>query len=234
MPAASPSGFREFQPVGFAVPVEKPAISGMLLEGSRALGEPLSQAQADALSWLAGELGRWSARINLTAILDPIEMADKHILDSLSVLRAIEPDTTTLLDAGAGAGFPGLPLAIARPDLALTLVDAVAKKVGFLKHAIAQLQLAPRVRAIHLKLQGNPRAEGLGSFDAAVSRALTEPARWAALAAPYLRPGGTLVVMAGSEAQALELPGWDRPRVERLRLPLTGDGRTLLSYRKTA
>jgi hypothetical protein len=67
-----------------------------------------------------------------------------------------------------------------------------------------------------------------------VSRALTEPARWAALAAPYLRPGGTLVVMAGSEAQALELPGWDRPRVERLRLPLTGDGRTLLSYRKTA
>jgi 16S rRNA (guanine527-N7)-methyltransferase len=98
----------------------------MLLEGSRALGEPLSQAQADALSWLAGELGRWSARINLTAILDPIEMADKHILDSLSVLRALEPDTTTLLDAGAGAGFPGLPLAIARPDLALTLVDAVA------------------------------------------------------------------------------------------------------------
>src|SRR5215470_6389013 len=204
----------------------------MLLEGSRALGLPLTHAQADALSWLAGELGRWSTRINLTAILDPIEMADKHILDSLTVLRALEPGTASLLDAGTGAGFPGLPLAVARPDLSVTLVDAVAKKVGFLKHAIARLQLAPRVRAIHLKLQGNPAAEGLGPFDAAVSRALTEPTRWAALAAPYLRPGGTLVVMAGSEAQPVALPGYSPPRVDRFRLPLTGDGRTILGYRK--
>ena len=206
----------------------------MLLEGSRTLGLPLSQEQADALSWLAGELGRWSARINLTAILDPIEMADKHILDSLTVLRAIDPGTMTLLDAGTGAGFPGLPLAIARSDLSVTLVDAVAKKVGFLKHAIAQLRLAPRVRALHLKLQGHPAAEGLPApFDAAVSRALAEPIRWATLAAPYLRPGGTLVVMAGSEARTATLPGWSPPQVERLRLPLTGDGRTLLSYRKS-
>ena len=216
------------------MPVEKPAISGMLLEGSRALGLPLTQAQADALSWLAGELGRWSARINLTAILDPIEMADKHILDSLTALRALEPGTATVLDAGSGAGFPGLPLAVARPDLSVTVVDAVAKKVGFLKHAIAQLRLAPRVRAIHLKLLGNPEAEGLIPFDAAVSRALADPTRWAALAAPYLRPGGTLIVMAGSGAEATELPGWSPPRVDRLQLPLTGDGRTLLSYRKAA
>ena len=206
----------------------------MLLEGSRALGLPLTQAQADGLSWLAGELGRWSTRINLTAILDPIEMADKHILDSLTVLRALEPGTTTLLDAGSGGGFPGLPVAIARPELAVTLVDAVAKKVGFLKHAIAQLRLAPRVRAIHLKLQGHPEAEGLAPFDAAVSRALSEPAQWATLAAPYLRPGGTLVVMAGSAAEASALPGWGPPRVDRLRLPLSGDGRTLLSYPKAA
>ena len=204
----------------------------MLLEGSRSLGMPLTQAQADALSWLAGELGRWSTRINLTAILDPIEMADKHILDSLTVLRALEADTATLLDAGTGAGFPGLPQAVARPDLSVTLVDAVGKKVGFLKHAIAQLCLAPRVRAIHLKLQGNPASEDLGPFDAAVSRALTEPSRWAALAAPYLRPEGTLVVMAGSEAEPMALAGWSPPRVDRLRLPLTGVGRTLRSYRR--
>jgi len=204
----------------------------MLLEGSRALGVSLTQAQADALSWLAGELGRWSARMNLTAILDPIEMADKHILDSLSVLRALEPGVSTLLDAGSGAGFPGLPLAVARPELSVTLVDAVAKKVGFLKHAIAQLQLAPRVRAIHLKLQGNPIAEGLRPFDAAVSRALADPARWATLAAPYLKPGGTLVVMAGSGADPVSLPGWTTPHADTFRLPLTGDGRTLLSYRK--
>jgi len=204
----------------------------MLLEGSRALGLSLIPAQADALSWMAGELVRWSSRINLTAILDPIEMADKHILDSLSVLRALPPGPLEVLDAGAGAGFPGLPLGIAREDLSVTLVDAVAKKVGFLKHVIAHLGLAPRIRAIHRTLQGNPTREGLATVDVAVSRALAEPARWATLASPYLRPGGTLVVMAGSDAPATPLPGWTGPTVDRFRLPLTGDGRTLLSYRK--
>jgi 16S rRNA (guanine527-N7)-methyltransferase len=204
----------------------------MLLEGSRSLGLPLSLAQADALSWLAGELARWSSRINLTAILDPNEMADKHILDSLAVLRALDPGPLTVLDAGSGAGFPGLPLAIAREDLTVTLVDAVAKKVGFLKHAIAQLGLATRVRAIHLTLQGDPAREGLPSFDVAVSRALTEPERWATLARPYVRDEGTLVVMAGAGAAGAALPGWAGPTVDRFQLPLSGDGRTLLTYRK--
>lgn len=206
----------------------------MVLEGSRALGRPLTCAQADALSWLASELGRWSSRINLTAILDPIEMADKHILDSLTVLRTLAPGPLRVLDAGSGAGFPGLPLAIAREDLTVTLVDAVAKKVGFLKHAIAQLGLAPRVRALHLTLRGNPVAEGLEPFDVAVSRALTEPAQWGDLAAPYLRPGGTLVVMSGPDAPARRLAGWEEPVVDRFQLPLTGAGRTLLSYGKSA
>jgi 16S rRNA (guanine527-N7)-methyltransferase len=159
-------------------------------------------------------------------------MADKHILDSLTVLRALEPGPLTLLDAGTGAGFPGLPLAIVRQDLSVSLVDSVAKKVGFLKHAIAHLGLAPRVRAMHLSLRGNPAKEGLGLFDVAVSRALAESARWATLASPYVRPGGTLVVMAGNDAEAAPLPGWARPRLERFHLPLTGAGRSVLTYRK--
>lgn len=206
----------------------------MVLEGSRALGLSLTPAQADALSWMAAELVRWSSRINLTAILDPIEMADKHILDSLTVLRALEPGPLTVLDAGSGAGFPGLPLAIAREDLSITLVDAVAKKVGFLKHAVAQLGLAPRVRALHLTLKGDPAAEGLAPFDVAVSRALSDPPRWAALAAPYLRPGGSLVVMGGPDAPPDPLQGWTGPSVDRFQLPLTGAGRTLLTYRRSA
>jgi len=138
-----------------------------------------------------------------------------------------------VLDAGSGAGFPGLPMAVAREDLGMTLVDSVAKKVGFLKHAIAQLGLAPRVRAIHLTLRGNPASEGLATFDVAVSRALSDSARWAALARPYLREGGALVVMAGTSAPATALPGWTGPTTDRFQLPLSGDGRTLLTYRKT-
>jgi 16S rRNA (guanine527-N7)-methyltransferase len=184
------------------------------------------------LYWLAGELVRWSRRINLTAILDPTEIADKHILDSLALLRVLDPRVHSLLDAGTGAGFPGLPLAIARDDLRVTLVDSVAKKVGFLKHAIAGLQLAPRVQARQLTLRGEPGSEGLGPFDAAVSRALAEPARWAALARPYLGEGGQLVVMAGGSATGAPLPGWTGPEVDRYRLP-SGDARTLLSYRRS-
>jgi len=206
----------------------------MLLEGSRALGLSLIPAQADALSWMAGELVRWSSRINLTAILDPIEVADKHILDSLAVLRALPSGPLEVLDAGTGAGFPGLPLAIARDDLSMTLVDSVAKKVGFLKHVIAHLGLAPRVRALHRTLRGNPAKEGLAPMDVAVSRALADRARWATLAAPYVRSGGRLVVMAGADTPATTLPGWDGPTVDRFRLPLTGDGRALLSYQKSS
>ena len=87
------------------------------MAGARDLGVPLEEAKLEALSWLVGELVRWSARINLTAILDPIEIADKHILDSLAVLRILNPGAHSLLDAGTGAGFPGLPLALARDDL---------------------------------------------------------------------------------------------------------------------
>ena len=201
------------------------------MAGARELGLPLSEATLKAVPWLAGELVRWSTRINLTAILDPIEIADKHILDSLAVLRILDPGARSLLDAGTGAGFPGLPLAIARDDLEVTLVDSVAKKVGFLKHAIAGLHLAPRVQARQLTLEGDSAGEGLGPFDAAVSRALADPPRWAALARPYLRDGGQLVVMAGGSAPAAALPGWIGPTVDRYRLP-SGDARTLLSYRK--
>jgi 16S rRNA (guanine527-N7)-methyltransferase len=231
VPTYNPKDFSRLIAIASGGPVDKPAFSGMLREGGRSLGLALEGPAADALAWLTGELLRWNARVNLTAILDPIEIADKHIFDSLAVLRVLDPAARTVLDVGTGAGFPGLPLAIANPLLELTLVDSVAKKVGFVKHAIATLGLAPRVRALHQRLTGDPRAEGLTKFDVAVSRAFADPERWAALARPYLLPGGTLVVMGGGSAPALALPGWEGPRADRFTLPLTGNARTLLTYR---
>src|SRR5947209_11733628 len=87
------------------------------------------------------ELLDWNTRFNLTAITDPGEVLIKHFLDSLSLLLVYDKPGTRLLDIGAGAGFPGLPLKIVRPDWHVTLLEATGKKVTFLQHVIETLQL---------------------------------------------------------------------------------------------
>jgi 16S rRNA (guanine527-N7)-methyltransferase len=209
--------------------VDKPEFLERLRLGAGSLGVQVPLEAEEGLFWLASELLRWNAKVNLTAIVHPIEVLDKHILDSLGVVPALLPGAARLLDAGTGAGFPGLPIALVRPELEVWLVDSVAKKVGFLKHAIAQLELAPRVRALHQTLAGVPLSEGISEMDVAVSRALREVPAWASLAAPYLRPGGQLLAMAGGGFEAPRLPGFLGPDVRRFSLP-SGAGRTVLAY----
>jgi 16S rRNA (guanine527-N7)-methyltransferase len=209
--------------------VDKPGFLQRLRSGAASLGIQVSGEAEDGLFWLSSELLRWNAKVNLTAIVDPNEVLDKHILDSLGVAASLAPDARRLLDVGTGAGFPGLPLALVRPGLEVWLVDAVAKKIGFVKHVIAGLGLAPRVRALHATLQGTPDREGIPEMDAAVARALRDIPGWATLAAPYLRPGGQLLAMAGGGAEAPLLAGWGPPELRRFTLP-SGDGRTVISY----
>src|SRR2546430_7445308 len=118
---------------------------------------------------------KWNKSINLTAITDPDEIAEKHVLDSLAVVPVLP--SGSLLDAGSGAGFPGIPIAIARPDLEVALVDSVQKKVAFLKSALAELRL-PKVKAYAVRLEGNPSREELPRVHAAVSRAYAGPREW--------------------------------------------------------
>src|SRR5437660_7937218 len=94
------------------------------------------------------ELLDWNTRMNLTAITDPDEVLIKHFLDSLSLLIVYDRPGTRLLDIGAGAGFPGLPLKIVRPDWQVVLLEATAKKVTFLQHVIEVFQLQ-NVTAVH-------------------------------------------------------------------------------------
>lgn len=199
--------------------------------GAEALGVQVSLESEEALFWLASELLRWNEKLNLTAIVDPIEVLDKHILDSLGVSLSLAASARRLLDVGTGAGFPGLPLALVRPELEVWLVDSVAKKVGFVKHVVAGLGLAPRVRAMHVTLKGSPSTEGLPEMDAAVSRALRELPVWAALGSAYLCPGGQLLAMAGGGLEAPTLLGFGPPALRRFTLP-SGDGRTVLAYRR--
>src|SRR6266849_6246921 len=140
------------------------------------------------------ELLDWNTRFNLTAITDPEEILIKHFLDSLSLLMAYDRPGARLLDIGAGAGFPGLPLKIVRPQWHVTLLEATGKKVTFLRHMIEILQLKG-LEAVH------GRAEELGhnqqyraSFDVVTARAVASLPTLLEYAAPFCRVGGQVVL----------------------------------------
>lgn len=173
--------------------MDKPARKSFL-EGASKLGLELHEQVLPQLEVWVDELLKWNAKVNLTAITDPLEVVEKHLLDSLAVIPEVE-GATSLLDLGAGAGLPGIPLAIALPSLAVTLADAVNKKVAFIKHVIVQLGIAPRVRAVHVRAAGVPNAEGLPLCEVVIARALMDVTEWVPFALPYLAKNGRLVAM---------------------------------------
>lgn len=179
------------------------AVVERLIAGAGALNVALDRGAADALVRYANELLRWNQKVNLTAIRTLDEAVEKHLLDSIAVVPELG-DAKTLLDLGTGGGLPGIPLAILRPDLQVTLVDAVAKKVGFLKAAVATLGLAPRVKAVHLHVRGEPDAEGIARAEVVISRAFMDVPEWARLGRPYVAPGGRLVALTGKDPGSLE------------------------------
>jgi 16S rRNA (guanine527-N7)-methyltransferase len=166
-----------------------------LVDGAAGLGVYLTPTQSSQFSRYYAELVDWNQRINLTAITDPAQVLERLFLDSLTCSLAFprEPTCLSLIDIGAGAGFPGLPLKIARPEIRLTLVESVGKKAGFLRHIVDLLELN-RVEVLAV------RAEDAGQdvahravYDVAVCRAVAELAVLAEYCLPLLREGGRLI-----------------------------------------
>jgi 16S rRNA (guanine527-N7)-methyltransferase len=174
-----------------------------LQQGCQTLGVSVGEDVPPKLLRLKNELLKWNAKVNLTAITAPEEVLEKHFLDSLAVLPEVE-GAASLLDLGAGAGFPGLPLKLARPALTVTLVDAVGKKVGFLKAAIATLGLK-EARGLHARAEGQPEAEGIPRAELLIARAFMDLPDWLKLAPAYLLPGGRVVAMLGKAQPDSEL-----------------------------
>jgi 16S rRNA (guanine527-N7)-methyltransferase len=140
------------------------------------------------------ELLAWNTRINLTAITNPEEVLFKHFLDSLSLLLVYDKPDTRLLDIGAGAGFPGLPLKIVRPHWQVMLLEATGKKVTFLQHIIKTLQLK-NVVAVHGRAEELAhKAEYRASFDAVTARAVASLPTLLEYVAPFCREGGQIIL----------------------------------------
>ena len=197
--------------------------------GAAQMGVKLAPEQLQQLGRHVDLMLKWNKSINLTAITDPDEVVEKHVLDSLAVVPALP--LGSLLDAGAGAGFPGIPIAIARPDLEVVLVDSAQKKVAFLKSVLAELRL-PRVKAYAARLEGNPSREELPRVHAAVARAFAAPADWLRLAQSYVLPGGVAICMLGPADEIPDAVG-DLSLKQELRysLPHSGAQRRLAIYK---
>jgi 16S rRNA (guanine527-N7)-methyltransferase len=162
-------------------------------EGLHRLGLELSQQQLGQFLRYREELLDWNTRINLTAISDPEEVLIKHFLDSLSLLMAYGVPDARLLDIGAGAGFPGIPLKIVRPQWQVVLLEATGKKVRFLQHSIETLQLQDVV-AVHGRAEELAhKAEYRASFDVVTARAVASLPTLLEYAAPFCRVGGQII-----------------------------------------
>ncbi len=165
-----------------------------LAGGVAALGLDVDvAAQTKLLAYLA-LLDKWNRTHNLTAIREPERMVTHHLLDALATLRHFpEAETLRLIDVGSGGGLPGVPLAIARPQWRVTLLDSNRKKAAFLRQAAAELALANVAVAAMRAEDYVPDTP----FDVAISRAFAELGEFAAAARHLVRPGGHLFAMKG-------------------------------------
>ena len=144
----------------------------------------------------------WNEKINLTALTAPEDVALKHFTDSLMLLRysTIEKDAC-VIDVGTGAGFPGLVLKIAQPDIRLTLLDSLQKRLTFLDTVCRALDIED-VELIHSRAEDGSRTELRDSFDIAVSRAVASMNTLCEYDMPYVRVGGRFIAMKGKDADS--------------------------------
>ncbi|MFA5628832.1 MAG: 16S rRNA (guanine(527)-N(7))-methyltransferase RsmG [Dehalococcoidales bacterium] len=210
-----------------------------LIDGAREMGFPLNPAQLEQFAIYYRELLDWNSRINLTAVIDIEEVQKKHFLDSLTLVNLITkkaPRNARVIDVGSGAGFPGIPLKIALPNLEMTLLESTNKKGLFLSDIINKLGLDNTFVV-------TARAEEMGQnlklrekFDVVVSRAVANLSALAELTLPFCSVGGFLIAQKKGEItleleqslKAIEILGGGLPHIEKIDLSAINDERLLI------
>lgn len=214
---------------------------GILASGASELGIHLDENQLDAFDIFTSLLLEWNKKFNLTRITNPEEIAIKHHLDSLALLKFVEiPHSSSLIDVGTGAGFPGIPLKIACPELKLTLLDSVRKKLVFLEVVVEKIMLKD-VELVHGRAEDIGRVQSYRErFDFVVSRAVARLNVLAELCLPFCRIGGLFVAYKGAHIEeevegaqrAIGILGGEKPIINELVIPHSDVQRTLVIVRK--
>ena len=169
-----------------------------LLEGLPELGLGLEETTVDALCAFGAAVVRQNEVMNLTAITESSAVAKLHLLDSLTLLAVADPKGKSLIDVGCGAGFPGVPVAIACPEARVTLLDSLGKRMNWLEQILPQLGV--RARCITARAE-EAVAEHREKFDLATSRAVARLNILLELTAPYVRVGGAVLALKGAAAR---------------------------------
>lgn len=206
----------------------------ILRQGAEAMGLNLSDGQTAKLLAYGDLILKWNKVYNLTALRDPATVMTHHLLDSLSVIAPLQRErtaTTRLLDVGAGAGLPGVVIAIMRSDVDVTCLDAVAKKTAFVQQVAAELKL-PNLRGLHARVETLS-----GSYDVISSRAFASLPDFYNGSVQLLADEGVWLAMKGKvpadELAALP-PGVDVFHVEHLTVPGLNAERCIVWARKAS
>ncbi|KRB94155.1 16S rRNA (guanine(527)-N(7))-methyltransferase RsmG [Noviherbaspirillum sp. Root189] len=192
-------------------------LTRILADGIGALQLGLSDAQTDQLMDYLSLLAKWNAVYNLTAVRDPAQMVIQHLLDSLAAVPAFS-QANNVLDVGAGGGLPGIVLAIARPDMQVSMIDTVHKKTAFLTQAKAELGL----RNVTVYTARVEQLNVATPFDVITSRAFAELKDFVTWSGHLLAPGGQFIALKGvlPQEEIVRLPaGWKVTATQALQVP---------------
>ena len=207
------------------------------------LGITLTDKQKQQFDKFYELLVEWNKFMNLTGITDYEEVNEKHFVDSLSIVKAIDMESVeSVIDVGTGAGFPGIPLKIAFPHLKVVLLDSLNKRINFLNEVIAQLGITD-IKTIHGRAEDYAKqAEYRENFDLCVSRAVANLSTLSEYCLPYVSMNGMFVPYKSGEIdeelenskKAVKILGGKIENVVKFQLPGTDIGRSFVKVRKIA
>ena len=216
-------------------------IKNLLISKAKEIGVKVSPAQAEQFQIYLDLLLERNTVMNLTAITDPEEAVIKHFVDSLSIVKVNGFDNvTSIIDVGTGAGFPGIPLKIVFPEIKITLLDSLNKRIKFLNAVIDELELE-NIETIHGRAEDFSKKEDYREqYDLCVSRAVANLATLSEYCLPYVKVGGCFMPYKSGEIdeelnnskKAVQILGGKIEEVVKFQLPDTDIGRSFVKIKK--
>ncbi len=205
-----------------------------LKQGCEKIAVDITQEEISLMAAHGAQLILWNKKINLTAIVEPLAMAEKHFIDALAVQPFLGQEKR-IMDMGTGGGFPAIPLKILNPRLDFVLVDSSRKKVNFLKHVIRTLGLK-KIEAVHSRVEDLARDDfHAGAYDAVISRAFAGLEKFVGFSLPLLKPAGKIYALKGKHAPdeiTPDLKSQFEIRTDHYQLPFEKSDRYMIQLQK--